>query len=171
MDQAMPGVTRSWTVLAARPDVRVDTFVRECLPHLSRRQVDEAVRDGLFSRGGNVSRKGDQLTGGDILVFNGPAQWLAAQPSSDGTLGLPVVYEDAAVLIVDKPAGMATHGFSGRDAGTVANFIAASGHCIGSCGEDTPRPSSFGLSGPSAMRVTLGGEMGKPMAASPISSR
>jgi len=125
MDQAMPGVTRSWTVPAARPDVRVDTFVRECLPHLSRRQVDEAVRDGLFSRGGNVSRKGDQLTGGDILVFNGPAQWLAAQPSSDGTLGVPVVYEDAAILIVDKPAGMATHGFSGRDAGTVANFITA----------------------------------------------
>jgi 23S rRNA pseudouridine1911/1915/1917 synthase len=125
MDQAMPGITRSWTVPAARRDVRVDTFVRECLPHLSRRQVDEAVHGGLFSRGGNLSRKGDRLSAGDALVFNGPAVWLAAQPLPDCTLDVPVVYEDAAILIVDKPAGMATHGFSGRDAGTVANFIAA----------------------------------------------
>jgi 23S rRNA pseudouridine1911/1915/1917 synthase len=125
MDQATPGIKRCWTVPAACQDVRVDTFVRECLPHLSRRQVDEAVRGGLFSRGGNLSRKGDRLSAGDTLVFNGPAAWLAAQPLPDTTLDVPVVYEDAAILIVDKPAGMATHGFSGRDAGTVANFIAA----------------------------------------------
>ena len=35
------------------------------------------------------------------------------------------MYEDASVLVVDKPAGMATHGFSGRDLGTLANFLAA----------------------------------------------
>jgi 23S rRNA pseudouridine1911/1915/1917 synthase len=38
---------------------------------------------------------------------------------------VPVVYEDDWVLVVDKPAGMATHGFSGRDQDTLANFLAA----------------------------------------------
>jgi 23S rRNA pseudouridine1911/1915/1917 synthase len=35
------------------------------------------------------------------------------------------VYEDPEILIVDKPAGLPTHGFSGRDKDTVANFIAS----------------------------------------------
>jgi 23S rRNA pseudouridine1911/1915/1917 synthase len=35
------------------------------------------------------------------------------------------VYEDESVLVVDKPAGMATHGFSGRDHDTLANLLAA----------------------------------------------
>ena len=35
------------------------------------------------------------------------------------------MYEDVSVLVVDKPAGMATHGFSGHDQGTLANFLAA----------------------------------------------
>jgi 23S rRNA pseudouridine1911/1915/1917 synthase len=34
------------------------------------------------------------------------------------------VYEDTSLLVVDKPAGMATHGFSGRDRDTLANFLA-----------------------------------------------
>jgi 23S rRNA pseudouridine1911/1915/1917 synthase len=35
------------------------------------------------------------------------------------------VYEDPEILIVDKPAALPTHGFSGRDKDTVANFIAS----------------------------------------------
>ena len=35
------------------------------------------------------------------------------------------MYEDASLLIIDKPAGIATHGFSGADSDTVVNFIAA----------------------------------------------
>ena len=38
---------------------------------------------------------------------------------------MPIVYEDDGVLVVDKPAGMATHGFSARDQDTLANFLAA----------------------------------------------
>jgi 23S rRNA pseudouridine1911/1915/1917 synthase len=35
------------------------------------------------------------------------------------------VYEDEFVLVLDKPAGMATHGFSGKDQDTLANLLAA----------------------------------------------
>ncbi len=79
----------------------------------------------FFPSMGDVARKGDRLSAGDRLVFSGPAALLAANPLPDTSLDVPIVYEDSSIFIVDKPAGIATHGFSGRDTGTLANYIAA----------------------------------------------
>jgi 23S rRNA pseudouridine1911/1915/1917 synthase len=125
MDQAAFIITQFWTVPAERARIRLDAFVRECLPHLSRREVETAIRERLFSIDGRAGKKGEQLSGGDTLVFKGSKAWLSAQPPADSSLSVRVVYEDGSILIVDKPAGMATHGFSGRDTQTLANFIAA----------------------------------------------
>jgi 23S rRNA pseudouridine1911/1915/1917 synthase len=50
---------------------------------------------------------------------------LAEKPLPDAQLDVRIVYEDSSILVVDKPAGMATHGFSGRDTQTLANFLIA----------------------------------------------
>ena len=124
-DQASSDTIRSWTLGAEREAIRLDAFIRECLPHLSRREVDNAIRDGLFSINGKVSKKGERLAGGDSLRFAGPTAWLAPSPPAEFDLDVPIVYEDASLLLVDKPGGMPTHGFSGRDRGTLANFLLA----------------------------------------------
>jgi 23S rRNA pseudouridine1911/1915/1917 synthase len=124
-DQAIPNMFRSWLLDAEREPIRLDVFIRECLPHLSRRVVDGAIRDGLFSVNGTVSKKGNRVVGGDLVRFSGAADLLASSPLAERELEVPIVYEDAAILIVDKPAGMATHGFSGSDRGTLANFLLA----------------------------------------------
>ncbi len=124
-DQVNPNRTRSWTHGAEREPIRLDAFIRECLPHLSRREVDIAIREGLFCINGIVSKKGERLRGGDSLRFAGPAAWLASRPLADFELDVPIVYEDSGILLVNKPGGMATHGFSGRDRGTLANFLLA----------------------------------------------
>jgi len=124
-DQAAPGAGKSWRLDNAREPIRLDAFVRECLPHLSRRSVDVAIRDGIFAINGKVSKKGERLAGGDLLSFRGPEFWLAARPVADFQIDVPVIFEDSSVLVVDKPAGMPTHGFSGRDRNTLANFLLA----------------------------------------------
>ncbi|MGE5218405.1 MAG: RluA family pseudouridine synthase [Chloroflexota bacterium] len=124
-DQASPDPIRSWILGAERSAIRLDAFIRECLPHLSRREIDAAVRGGLFSINGKVSKKGERLAGGDSLQFTGPTAWLAPSPLANFELDVPIVYEDATVLLVDKPGGMATHGFSARDSTTLANFLLA----------------------------------------------
>jgi 23S rRNA pseudouridine1911/1915/1917 synthase len=124
-DQAIPVATRSWTLPAEHEQIRLDAFVRQCLPHLSRRAVGTAIAKRLFSVGAKVGKKGDRLTGGDKLVFRGPAILLAAHPQPDSRIDVPVVYEDASILVVNKPAGMPTHGFSARDGATLANFLLA----------------------------------------------
>jgi 23S rRNA pseudouridine1911/1915/1917 synthase len=123
--QATHVATKSWTLPAGHEQIRLDAFVRRCLPHLSRREVENAIRAGLFSVGQKVIKKGDCISGGDELVFQGPEIWLAANPRPDPGLAVEIVHEDESILIVNKPAGMPTHGFSARDGATLANFLLA----------------------------------------------
>ncbi|MGH7794132.1 MAG: RluA family pseudouridine synthase [Candidatus Binatia bacterium] len=124
-DQAIKVATKTWTLPAERREIRLDAFVRQCLPHLSRREIENAIRAKLFFVGDKASKKGDRLGSGDELVFHGPASWLTANPLPESALEVPIVYEDASILLVNKPAGMPTHGFSARDSGTLANFLLA----------------------------------------------
>jgi 23S rRNA pseudouridine1911/1915/1917 synthase len=124
-DQATIAATKAWRVAPEHDQLRVDAFLRHCLPQLSRRQLASAIADQLFSLNGKPSKKGDRVRAGDVLVFHGPATWLNHEPAANPKLQLRVVYEDSELLIIDKPATMPTHGFSGRDQHTVANFIAA----------------------------------------------
>lgn len=121
-DQAFWRVKR-WSAPEMARGMRLDAFVRKCLPHLSRRQLIEAVRDGLFFINGTVGKKGDRLKAGDLLTYHGPEDWLQIAPPAASTHELKIAYEDASVLVVDKPAGMATHGFSARDRNTLANLL------------------------------------------------
>jgi 23S rRNA pseudouridine1911/1915/1917 synthase len=118
-------MTRSWLVADDHAAIRLDSFVRRCLPHLSRRQVENAIRGKLFRINNRVGGKGDKVSGGDWVTFEGAGSWLLTAPFPQGELRAPIVYEDESVLVVDKPAGMATHGFSGRDHDTLANLLAA----------------------------------------------
>jgi len=124
-DQASAVITRSWRVPNDCAETRLDSFVRRCLPHLSRRAAEHAICGKLFRINDKVGEKGDKLLPGDQVTFEGAEHWLLTAPVSQSQLRVPIVYEDDAVLVVDKPAGMATHGFSGRDQGTLANFLAA----------------------------------------------
>jgi 23S rRNA pseudouridine1911/1915/1917 synthase len=124
-DQANQIVVKTWKLSEEHEPIRLDAFVRQCLPHLSRRAVEDAIRERLFSIGEKISKKGARLAGGDELVFHGPESLLAAKPAPNAGLEVPIVYEDSAILILNKPAGMPTHGFSGRDHATLANFLLA----------------------------------------------
>jgi 23S rRNA pseudouridine1911/1915/1917 synthase len=117
--------TRSWIVPDGWAAVRLDAFARKCLPHLSRRQMESAIREKLFRIHQRIGKKGDKLSAGDVLTFSGPEHWLLTAPPPQSELLVPIVYEDASVLVVDKPAGMAAHAFSGRDSRTLANVLAA----------------------------------------------
>jgi 23S rRNA pseudouridine1911/1915/1917 synthase len=83
------------------------------------------IDESWFRINDRVARKGDKLANGDRLAFNGPHRWLSTAPLPNPRLRVPVVYEDSELLVVDKPAGVPTHGFSPGDTKTLANFLAA----------------------------------------------
>src|SRR5262245_66161768 len=113
-DQASAVVTRSWHVPGVYAETRLDTFARHCLPHLSRREVERAISDKLFWINDQVGEKGDKLSPGDHVTFKGVAHWLLTVPGPQSQLRVPIVYEDVSVLVVDRPAGMASPAFCGR---------------------------------------------------------
>jgi 23S rRNA pseudouridine1911/1915/1917 synthase len=115
----------SWAVPSDAGEVRLDAFLRKCLPQLSRGALASAIDNKFFRIGGRPTRKGDKLGAGQIVTYHGPEEWLFSQPSPANQLDVPIIYEDASLLVVNKPAGMATHGFSGKDSQTLANFLVA----------------------------------------------
>lgn len=115
----------SWRVPADQAPVRLDTFVRRYLPHLSLRQVRRAIDEHAFWINDRPGRKGEKLFPGDVLILKAAEHWLAPSPLPGGDLSVPILFEDRFVLALDKPAGMATHGFSGRETRSLANFLAA----------------------------------------------
>jgi 23S rRNA pseudouridine1911/1915/1917 synthase len=125
VDQATPVKAVSWVVPAEFAGARLDAFVRHWLPQLSRRALSDALDARLFLVDGRVGRKGDRLAAASHVVYAGPTVWLAQQPPPAAGLELPIIYEDGSILALNKPAGVATHGFSARDAGTLANWVAA----------------------------------------------
>jgi 23S rRNA pseudouridine1911/1915/1917 synthase len=130
----------SWTVPAGQPAIRLDAFVRRCLPHLSLREARKAILEGAFWINDRPGKKGDKLFSGDILTHKGSYHWLAPAPLPGWDLKVPIIYEDEEILALDKPAGMATHGFSGRERKTLANFLAAVRPSLKSVGKSRWEP-------------------------------
>lgn len=114
-----------WTVQADQQSMRLDGFVRRCLPHLSLRQAQSAIGEGAFRVNRRRGKKGDRLQAGDAVEFDGAPEWLAVAPLPGADLNVIVRYEDESVLVLDKPAEIATHGFSARATKSLANFLAA----------------------------------------------
>jgi 23S rRNA pseudouridine1911/1915/1917 synthase len=114
-----------WKTNAAEEGLRLETFLRRHLPHLSRRQTVIAIEENAFSVNGRRAKKGQRLKRGDLVTFKGAEHWLSSSPIAAEGGGINIVYEDTEMLVVDKPAGMATHGFSARDVNTLANLLVA----------------------------------------------
>jgi 23S rRNA pseudouridine1911/1915/1917 synthase len=123
--QELVSKEKIWTVTADREGMRLDSFVRRVLPHLSRVQVERAIHDRFFMVNDRTGTKGSRLATGDIVTFAGLQELLSAGPAANSLLEVAIVYEDSQLLVVDKPAGMDIHGFSGRNTDTLANFLAA----------------------------------------------
>lgn len=124
-DQGLRPVGRGWIVAQRLHGIRLDAFVRYCLPQLSRRSIDAAIAAAAFLINRKNGKKGDRLAAGDVVKFVGPEAWLALSPVPEDRLDVSVVFEDSDLLVVDKPSGMDTHGFSGRDRRALTNFLAA----------------------------------------------
>lgn len=115
----------SWTVPPGKEAIRLDAFVRRCLPHLSVREAQRAIAERAFWVNGRPGKKGARLCAGDIVSYRGAPHLLATTPPPDLGLPIGVLYEDDCVLALDKPAGLPTHGFSGRERRSLANFLIA----------------------------------------------
>lgn len=103
---------------------RLEWFVRTLLPGLSRRAVRQAIEEGRVWLNGRPASKGDRLQAGDVVGIGLElAQARELQPNAD--LPVRVLFEDAWLVAVDKPAGIPSHALRPYERATVANFLLA----------------------------------------------
>ncbi|HLF71496.1 MAG TPA: RluA family pseudouridine synthase [Dehalococcoidia bacterium] len=106
-----------------KPGERLDVAVAR-LCAISRAQAQRLIDEDLVSGPSGLRRKaGDKLESGERLTVRLPAP-APAEPQPED-IALSIVYEDAHLLVVDKPAGMSVHPGPGHDGGTLVNALLA----------------------------------------------
>ena len=108
----------------ASAGLRLDQVLAQLLPQFSRTRLAAWVREGRVTVDGKQPAPRDKLHGGEELVVK-PAlspQETAFRPQA---LPLNIVYEDDALLVIDKPAGLVVHPGSGNWEGTMLNALLA----------------------------------------------
>jgi 23S rRNA pseudouridine1911/1915/1917 synthase len=113
-------------VLEAAGEGRLDTFVADRVPALTRAQVKRLIDDGdVLVNDAPVAKAGHRVRAGDrVRVRIRPAAPVEARPEA---MDLTIVYEDEHLIVIDKPAGLVVHPAPGHAAGTLVNALLA--HC------------------------------------------
>lgn len=118
----------SFTVSEALSGSRLDVYLHEKLPDLSRSFLKERVNEGLCSVNGKKAYKaGTVVKAGDEVLFFLPEPVLPEAEPED--IPLDILYEDEDLLVVNKPKGMAVHPAPGSERGTLVNALLY--HCKG----------------------------------------
>ena len=97
---------------------RADAFLFHELPAVSRTRIRQKVLTGEARLNGHRFSTATRLRAGDVITVT----WLSAPPAAAESPDFPILYEDDHLLIVDKPAGAATHPVGARQEGTVVQF-------------------------------------------------
>ncbi len=93
------------------------------LPDVSRTQVQSMIRDGHVLVDGARQKAGYKLKGGDaVRVCIPPRVETAPKPEA---IPLEIVYEDAHIAVIDKPAGLVVQPGHGHETGTLVNALLA----------------------------------------------
>ena len=108
------------TVEGSAPSGRVDLAV-VAVAGISRAHAQRLIGDGRALVDGGRRRSSDRLSGGERIRVE-----LSAPPDESlepESIPLRIAYEDASMLIVDKPAGLVVHPSAGHGTGTLVNAL------------------------------------------------
>jgi len=94
---------------------------------LSRERVKALMGEGRVTLGGKVVAQASAKSPGGDFAIDVPAP--ADAKAAPEEIPLVVVYEDADLIVIDKPAGMVVHPAAGNPAGTLVNALLH--HCKG----------------------------------------
>ena len=100
---------------------RLDAFLSAQLTDISRTRIQRAIEDGDVLVNERTVKPSYKLRAGDQIELDlpePPPVELIAEP-----LPLNIIYEDDALIVVNKPAGMVVHPGAGQDSGTLANAL------------------------------------------------
>jgi 23S rRNA pseudouridine1911/1915/1917 synthase len=101
---------------------RVDKVVAGQRPDLSRAHIQRLVEEKRLLVNGKPGKSSLKLRGGEHLTLYIPAPQPLAHLEAEN-IPLDIVYEDDAVVVINKPAGLVVHPAPGHTSGTLVNAL------------------------------------------------
>ena len=127
----------SFLISERQAGLRLDHFLSQCLPEVSRSQLSASIRSGDILVDG-VSRKIGYRLKADEQVAGSVSSPVAIDVRPEN-MPLTILYEDDFLLIISKPPGLVVHPGSGNASGTLVNGLLY--HCASISGVgDSIRP-------------------------------
>jgi 23S rRNA pseudouridine1911/1915/1917 synthase len=108
-------------VAADQAGERLDRYLAAVLPGQSRSQIQRFIDRGLVTIEGRQARANLAVRAGDRVTVDIPAPVAPDAVAED--LPLTILYQDADVAVVNKPAGMVVHPAAGHESGTLVNAL------------------------------------------------
>ena len=115
------------TVSCEASGVRLDAYLSEALPELSRSFIAGLIDSGKVTLRGKALKKSYKTSAGDEFELQIPEPESVELTAED--IPLDVVYEDGDVIVINKPKGMVVHPAPGHSGGTLVNAL------LSRCGE------------------------------------
>ncbi len=102
--------------------LRVDKFLMNFIENATRNKIQQAAKQGNIWVNGKAVKQNYKVKAGDEVkvLFEHPPYEFLLKPEP---IPLNIVYEDEALLVVDKPAGMVVHPGHGNYSGTLLNAL------------------------------------------------
>jgi 23S rRNA pseudouridine1911/1915/1917 synthase len=123
----MPSRTEVLTIERSLPSERLDTFLRSRFPAVSRGAIQRLIEQGHIRVNGRTVKPTHTPRAGEQVEVHWPeARPAEAQPEA---MTLDIVYEDDALLVLNKPPGLVVHPAAGHEEHTLVNALLH--HCQG----------------------------------------
>ena len=116
-------MSRTLTLVAESGARRLDRFVAERLPDLSRSRLHRLITEGYVTLDGVVAKPASGLRSGQRVTVTIPDPVESDLQPQD--IPLDVTYQDDDVIVIDKPAGLTVHPGPGHPDETLANAVLA----------------------------------------------
>ncbi|MBJ6980205.1 MULTISPECIES: 23S rRNA pseudouridine(1911/1915/1917) synthase RluD [unclassified Luteimonas] len=118
---AAPDAPRTARVPDAMAGRRFDAVLAELFPEYSRSRLATWVKSGDVLLDGATVRPREAVRGGQEVMLTATLEPQVSAGPED--IPLSVLYEDAEVLVIDKPAGLVVHPGAGNHTGTLVNAL------------------------------------------------
>jgi len=110
-----------YSFIADKPGIRLDKYVGEKCPELSRTHAQRLIAEGYITVNNRVTKAGLKLSAGDRVDIVIPPT--PPSPLLPEAIPLKILYEDDDLLVIDKPPGLTVHPAPGHPSHTLINAV------------------------------------------------
>jgi len=117
----------TFTLDRSHPGERLDAFLRKKYPAASRSAMQRLIEEGWITINGKPTKPTHTPRAGDVIAVVWPEARAAEARPED--IPLDIIFEDDALLVLNKPAGLVVHPAAGNEEHTLVNALLH--HCRG----------------------------------------